>query len=211
MWLKRLFDVICAFIGLVLLSPFFAGIAIAIKMGSRGSIFFRQRRMGLGGNSFRIFKFRTMVTDAEKLGTAITVNQDNRITRVGGVLRQLKLDELPQLINVLLGDMSLVGPRPELPRYREYYSGDFESVLTVRPGITDPASIKFHDESSLLDSQNDPEAFYIEKILPEKLAIARNYLKRASMRLDFQIIFLTVGMSFLPSFLKKYFQLDLGI
>ncbi len=211
MWLKRLFDIICALIGLILLSPFFAAIAIAIKMDSPGSVFFRQGRMGLGGLSFRIFKFRTMVTHAEKLGTAITVNRDNRITRVGRVLRNLKLDEIPQLLNVLVGHMSLVGPRPELPRYREYYSGDFESVLTVRPGITDPASIKFHDESSLLDGQNDPETFYIEKILPEKLKIACNYLKRASLLLDFQIIFLTIGMSFLPSFLKKYFQLDIGV
>lgn len=211
MWLKRLFDIIWALIGLILLSPFFAAIVIAIKMDSPGSVFFRQGRMGLGGLSFRIFKFRTMVTHAEKLGTAITVNRDNRITRVGRVLRNLKLDEFPQLINVLLGHMSLVGPRPELPRYREYYSGDFESVLTVRPGITDPASIKFHDESSLLDGQKDPERFYIEKILPEKLTIACNYLNRASLWLDFQIIFLTIAMSFLPSFLKKYVQLDSGI
>ena len=211
MWLKRLYDIIFALIGLILLSPFFAAIAMAIKMDSPGSVFFRQGRMGLGGLSFRIFKFRTMVTHAEKLGTTITVNGDKRITRVGRVLRNLKLDEIPQLLNVLVGHMSLVGPRPELPRYREYYSGDFESVLTVRPGITDPASIKFHDESSLLEGQNDPETFYIEKILPEKLKIACNYLKRASLLLDFQIIFLTIGMSFLPSLLKKYFQLDIGI
>ena len=148
--LKRIFDIIVSFIGLLVLLPIFMIIAFIIKVDSKGPIFFRQIRIGKNGKKFKIFKFRTMVVDAEKKGMQITIDGDNRITRAGYILRKSKLDELPQLINVLKGDMSFVGPRPEVPRYVAMYDERQRSILKVTPGITDIASIEFRDENSLL-------------------------------------------------------------
>jgi FlaA1/EpsC-like NDP-sugar epimerase/lipopolysaccharide/colanic/teichoic acid biosynthesis glycosyltransferase len=183
---------------LLILLPLFAAITLAIRLSSRGPVFFRQQRMGKTGKLFHIFKFRTMVPDAEKMGAAITMGEDPRITPIGRFLRNYKLDELPQLLNVLLGDMSLVGPRPEVPRYRPHYSGAYEAVLNVRPGITDPASLQFRHEESLLNGHGNAETFYITSILPEKLRINLTYLKRRSFWTDAYIILLTVGAAIMP-------------
>ena len=191
--MKRLFDFIASFYGLILLSPIFVLAALWIKIDSRGSIFFRQERVGFQGEGFRIHKFRTMVLDAEKKGKQITVGADSRITTVGRALRKYKLDELPQLIDVLIGDMSLVGPRPEVPKYIDCYSDDEKhDVLSVKPGITDNASIEFRDESELLASSKDPEAAYINEVLPKKIALYRKYVRGRSFFGDVVIIFKTI-------------------
>jgi lipopolysaccharide/colanic/teichoic acid biosynthesis glycosyltransferase len=191
--MKRLFDFIASFCGLILLSPVFVLAALWIKIDSRGSIFFRQERVGFQGEGFRIHKFRTMVLDAEKKGKQITVGADSRITTVGRALRKYKLDELPQLIDVLIGDMSLVGPRPEVPKYIDCYSDDEKhDVLSVKPGITDNASIEFRDESELLASSKDPEAAYINEVLPKKIALYRKYVRGRSFFGDVVIIFKTI-------------------
>jgi lipopolysaccharide/colanic/teichoic acid biosynthesis glycosyltransferase len=191
--LKRLFDICAAIIGLLLLSPVLLAIAIAIKLDSRGPVFFRQERMGRGFRPFRIFKFRTMVVDAPQRGGQITSgNDDPRITRVGRFLRRWKFDELPQFLNVAIGEMSLVGPRPEVPRYVEMFRSDYAEILTVRPGITDLASIKFRDEGRLLAGAANPEQTYVQEILPEKLALAHEYVARASFGLDLRIIIQTL-------------------
>ena len=191
--MKRLFDFIASFYGLILLSPIFVLVALWIKIDSRGSIFFRQERVGFQGSLFRIHKFRTMVLDAEKKGKQITVGADSRITTVGSFLRKYKLDELPQLIDVFVGDMSLVGPRPEVPRYIDCYSDDEKhDVLSVKPGITDNASIEFRDENELLASSKDPEAAYINEVLPKKIALYRKYVRERSFFGDVAIIFKTI-------------------
>ena len=166
--MKRLFDFIASSFGLILLTPIFVLVALWIKLDSRGAIFFRQERVGFQGITFRIHKFRTMVLDVEKKGKQITVGTDSQTTTVGRFLRKYKLDELPQLIDVLVGDMSLVGPRPEVPKYIDYYTDDEKhDVLSVKPGITDNASIEFRDENELLASSDDPEATYINEVLPK--------------------------------------------
>ena len=186
---KRLFDIVLAGLGLLLLSPLLLGIALWIKLDSRGPVFFRQERVGRHGVPFRIHKFRTMVTDAERLGAQITVGADARITPAGRVLRGAKLDELPQLIDVLAGTMSLVGPRPEVPRYVALYPSALrDKVLSVRPGITDRASIEFRDESALLAAAADPEREYTEVVLPTKLLFAAEYVDRASLAYDLRLI-----------------------
>ena len=191
--MKRLFDFIASFYGLILLSPIFVLAALWIKIDSRGPIFFRQERVGFQGVLFRIHKFRTMVLDAEKKGKQITVGADSRITTVGSFLRKYKLDELPQLIDVLVGDMSLVGPRPEVPKYIDCYSDDEKhDVLSVKPGITDNASIEFRDENELLASSKDPEATYISEVLPKKIALYRQYVRERSFFGDVAIIFKTI-------------------
>lgn len=191
--MKRLFDFIASFYGLILLFPIFVLAALWIKIDSRGPIFFRQERVGFQGSFFRIHKFRTMVLDAEKKGKQITVGADSRITTVGSFLRKYKLDELPQLIDVLVGDMSLVGPRPELPKYIDCYSDvEKHDVLSVKPGITDNASIEFRDENELLASSKDPEAAYINEVLPKKIALYRKYVKERSFFGDVAIIFKTI-------------------
>jgi lipopolysaccharide/colanic/teichoic acid biosynthesis glycosyltransferase len=191
--MKRLFDFIASFYGLILLSPIFVLAALWIKIDSRGPIFFRQERVGFQGSLFRIHKFRTMVLDAEKKGKQITVGADSRITTVGSFLRKYKLDELPQLIDVLVGDMSLVGPRPEVPKYIDCYSDDEKhDVLSVKPGITDNASIEFRDENELLASSDDPEAVYINEVLPKKIALYRKYVRERSFFGDVAIIFKTI-------------------
>jgi len=191
--IKRTFDLVAASVGLLVLAPLLVAIGILIKLDSRGPVFFRQVRVGLNGRRFRIHKFRTMYQGSAAQGPELTVSQDGRITRVGGVLRRWKLDELPQLMDVIRGDMSLVGPRPEVPRYVSWYSpSDLAVVLSVRPGITDFASIRYRDESALLSAANDPEAEYARRILPRKLRYYRFYVRRRSMMLDLRIIAMTL-------------------
>ena len=191
--MKRLFDLSASFFGLILLAPIFVLSALWIMIDSKGPIFFRQERVGFQGSLFRIHKFRTMVLDAEKKGKQITVGADSRITTVGSFLRKYKLDELPQLIDVLVGDMSLVGPRPEVSKYIDYYSDDEKhDVLSVKPGITDNASIEFRDENELLASSDDPEATYINEVLPKKIALYRQYVRERSFFGDVAIIFKTI-------------------
>ena len=186
---KRAFDLLASASGLVMLAPLLLLIAVAVKLDSRGPVLFRQERVGRNGRIFRIRKFRTMVRDAPRLGGAITVGRDPRITRVGHVLRRYKLDELPQLIDVLLGDMSLVGPRPEVPKYVALYPpGIRERVLSVRPGLTDNASLAYIDENAQLAGAADPEREYVEKILPEKLRLYVEYVDNRSLALDLSII-----------------------
>jgi lipopolysaccharide/colanic/teichoic acid biosynthesis glycosyltransferase len=189
---RRALDVLASAVGLVLLSPLFALVAVAIAVTSPGPVFFRQARVGLGGEPFRIFKFRSMRVDAEALGGQLTVRGDPRVTRVGAFLRASKIDELPQLINVLVGDMSLVGPRPEVPRYVALYTSDQQRVLEVRPGITDPASICYRDEAAVLARAEDPERAYVEEVLPHKLAINLAYLERRSLASDVGVILATL-------------------
>lgn len=199
MWVgKRLFDFTAALVGLLILSPLFLFLAGWIKFDSKGPIFFRQKRVGLNGRTFWIHKFRSMRNDSEKAGLQITVGQDARITRSGHFLRKFKLDELPQLIDVLSGSMSLVGPRPEVPRYVDKYPLDVKDlVLSVRPGITDFASIEFKDENMILGESKDPEKDYVEKILPIKLKYHAAYAKNASFSEDLGIIFRTLKEIFI--------------
>ena len=190
---KRLFDLIFASFGLAILSPLLFLMAVWIKFDSTGSIFFRQERVGQYGKTFRIYKFRTMVTDAEKRGLQITVGNDSRITRSGAFLRRYKLDELPQLIDVVIGKMSLVGPRPEVPKYVAYYPSDVRDiVLSVKPGITDLASIEFKDENKLLGKSANPEKIYIREVLPRKLQYCVEYVQKRTLLLDFRIIIRTL-------------------
>lgn len=173
-------------------SPVLAAAAVAVRLDSRGPVLFVQRRVGRNFRPFGIYKFRTMVTDAEARGGQITFGADPRITRVGHWLRKWKIDELPQLLNVLLGHMSLVGPRPEVPRYVEMYRDDYAYVLSVRPGLTDLASIKYRDESEQLAASTDPQREYAERILPDKIALARRYIAGASLAGDLAILFKTL-------------------
>ena len=189
---KRIFDFICSTLGLIVLSPVLFAIAIKIKTGSDGPVFFKQIRVGEKNNEFEILKFRTMVVDAEKLGRQITVGNDNRITKIGAFLRKYKLDELPQLINVFKGDMSLVGPRPEVPRYVKLYNEEQKKVLQVKPGITDLASIRYRDENELLGEADNPDDFYINTIMPDKLALNLEYIHKNNVFFDIYIILKTI-------------------
>jgi lipopolysaccharide/colanic/teichoic acid biosynthesis glycosyltransferase len=190
---KRLFDLLLAAAGLLLLSPLLLAIAVAIRLDTPGPALFRQQRVGRGGRPFRIHKFRTMVADAPARGPGLTIGDDARITRAGRFLRAKRLDELPQLIDVLRGDMSLVGPRPELPRYVAHYPAALrERVLAVRPGITDPSSLAYLDEAERLAAAADPEREYVEVILPAKLAAAADYADRASLATDLGVIWRTL-------------------
>lgn len=193
-----MFDVFWAALGLLILWPVFLAVAFLCKLEDRGPVFFRQERIGWKGKSFRIWKFRTMVIDAEHQGPSLTVGKDPRITRIGHWLRHSKLDELPQLINVLLGEMSLVGPRPEVPFYVRKYSEEQRRVLDLRPGITDLASLKYRRESELLKVSEDPERTYIEEIMPEKIQINLRYAAQASLIQDFKVILMTLGLCPLP-------------
>ncbi len=191
---KRLFDLICASLGLVILSPLLLLMAAWVKLDSTGPIFFRQERVGQHGKNFRIHKFRTMVMDAERRGLQITVGNDSRITRSGAFLRRYKLDELPQLIDVVIGTMSLVGPRPEVPKYVDCYPADVRDlVLSVKPGITDLASIEFKDENTLLGQSDNPEQTYKETILPIKLGYYTRYAQTHNLWLDISLIFKTLA------------------
>ena len=191
---KRLFDLCCAAAGLVLLVPVLAAVALWVVWDSPGPALFRQQRVGRAGRLFHIVKFRTMHPRAETAGPPLTVGADGRITRAGHWLRRTKIDELPQLFNVLLGHMSLVGPRPEVPRYVALYPDDLRTlVLSVRPGITDRASIEFRDESTLLGQSSDPERTYVEQILPIKLRYGADYARSHTLRGDLEIILRTLA------------------
>jgi lipopolysaccharide/colanic/teichoic acid biosynthesis glycosyltransferase len=193
MALKRGLDVVGSALGLLLLLPVLAFIALIVKLGSPGPVFFRQERVGLGGHPFRIYKFRSMVPEAARSGTALTVRADPRITRVGAFLRRSKLDELPQLINVLAGDMSIVGPRPEVPEFMKFYTPDQRAIiLSMRPGMTDYAAILFRDESSLLDQDCDPIAVYRRDIMPVKFAYYERYSREIGVLNDLRIVLETM-------------------
>lgn len=186
---QRLLDVVVAAVALVLLSPLLLAVAAWIRLDSPGPVFFRQERVGRGGRLFRIHKFRTMVDGAALQGLPLTVGDDARITRAGRWLRQRRLDELPQFIDVLRGDMSVVGPRPELPRYVAHYPAALrDAVLSLRPGITDPSSLAYIDEAGLLAAAADPEREYVDVILPRKLRIAADYAARATAWSDLQVL-----------------------
>lgn len=190
--MKRLFDVTASFLGLIVLSPLLAVVALLIKTTSRGSVIFRQERAGRNFRPFTIYKFRTMVVGAHEMGPGVAGDEDPRITSFGRILRKTKIDELPQLFNVLRGDMSLVGPRPELPEYVNRFRTEYAEVLTVRPGITDPASITYRDEGNLHNQSKDPEDQYLHVILPEKLRLAREYVHRSSFFYDIRLIVATI-------------------
>lgn len=193
MILKRAFDILVAVLGLILLSPVFIILALWILIDSKGPVFYRQLRVGIFGEHFRIYKFRTMRIGSDQVGPLITIGADSRITRPGFFIRKYKLDEFPQLINVLLGDMSLVGPRPEVPKYVSLYPPDIrEIVLSVRPGITDFASIEYRDENSILGSADDPERVYVEEILPKKLMLCKEYVVNRNFVVDLNIIIRTI-------------------
>lgn len=190
--IKRIFDIICSSLGLIVLSPMLIIVTILIKKGSDGPVFFKQIRVGENEKEFLILKFRTMVVDAEKLGKQITIGNDSRITKIGAFLRKYKLDELPQLINVFKGEMSLVGPRPEVPRYVKLYTEEQKEVLKIKPGITDLASLRYKDENDLLGDKQDPEAFYINTVMPDKLSLNLEYMKKNNVIFDIYIIIKTI-------------------
>jgi len=192
--IKRIFDLLISAFGLLLLLPFFIIIALFISLDSTGPVFYLQERVGQGGKLFKLFKFRTMRTGADKL-TAITVgNRDPRITRLGYYLRKFKVDELPQLINVFLGSMSLVGPRPELKKFVDLYSPEQRRVIEVKPGITDYASIEFRNENELLEGKPDPIEFYMREIMPVKLNLNLKYIETRSFWVDLKIIAQTLWL-----------------
>jgi lipopolysaccharide/colanic/teichoic acid biosynthesis glycosyltransferase len=195
---KRFFDILAAAAGLLFLSPFLFFIALRIRGEDSGSVFYRGVRVGLLGKLFRIFKFRTMVVDAERLGASSTSDDDQRITSIGKFLRKYKLDELPQLINVLIGDMSLVGPRPEVKKFTDLYTKEEKAILNVRPGITDWASIWNSDEGAIVAGTKDPDKAYMELIRPTKLKLQMKYVQYYSFWVDLKIIFLTILTIFKP-------------
>lgn len=189
--MKRLFDIVASGLGLVVLSPVFLLLAVWIKLDSKGPVFYRQVRVGYKNRDFRIFKFRSMRMGADK-GSLVTIGKrDPRVTNSGHFIRRLKLDELPQLINVLTGDMSLVGPRPEVRHYVDYWTPEQMHVLDVRPGITDPASIKFSNESELMAQVDDPEKYYIEVIMQEKIKLYLEYVEKQGFWYDLGLILKT--------------------
>ncbi len=190
--MKRLFDVIASLTALVLLSPLFLILAFAVVIGDGFPVFFKQERVGKSGKTFRLLKFRSMYKDAEKRGQLTVGEDDPRVTPSGRVLRRYKLDELPQLMNVLKGDMSVVGPRPEVPKYVAKYTATQREVLSVRPGLTDPASLSFFNEDELLGRSEDPEQTYIEEILPLKTELQRQYVYDRSFLTDLRIILQTL-------------------
>jgi lipopolysaccharide/colanic/teichoic acid biosynthesis glycosyltransferase len=190
--MKCAFDIIAASVGLVLLAPLLLVVSLLIKLDSPGPVLFRQERVGWGFHPFRIYEFRTMVQDAPGQGGMITFGKDPRITRLGQVLRTTKIDELPQLINVLRGEMSFVGPWPEVRRYVELFREDYAEILKVLPGITDLASLQFRYEAELLGCSKDPEEEYVKRVLPEKIRLAKEYISRSSFGFDVTLILKTV-------------------
>ena len=189
---KRIFDVLISFSGIVVLSPLLLAISLLILLSEGRPVLFIHERVGYHGRHFNMWKFRTMVPNAESLGGTLTVGDDGRVTAVGRWLRKYKFDELPQLFNVLRGEMSLVGPRPEVPCYVAKYSQEQQAVLDLYPGITDPASIAYREESRLLAESTDPERTYIESIMPDKIGINMNYAAHASLWSDFLVLIKTV-------------------
>lgn len=189
--MKRLFDIIASGLGLIVLSPLFAVLAVWIKADSPGPVFYRQTRVGRGNRDFRLYKFRSMRPDSDKLGLITVGAHDPRVTRSGYYIRKYKLDEFPQLINVFVGDMSLVGPRPEVRKYVDMYTPEQMRVLSVRPGITSLASIRYRNENDILAAAPDPDRCYIEQVMPDKLAIDLEYVDRATFWNDIKLIFST--------------------
>ena len=192
LFIIRCFDFCIALLGLLFLALPFCVIALAIKCDSKGEVFFRQVRVGRNGKNFRIYKFRTMVKDAEKKGLQLSTATDARITKVGKVLRKTKCDELPQLFNVLFGQMSFVGPRPEVPKYVAMYDEEQKNVLLIRPGITDEASIRYRNENDVLEQSDDPEKTYIEEVMPDKLRINLDYLTKIGLFYNLKLICKTI-------------------
>lgn len=190
--MKRLFDIFFSLMGLLLLSPLFLIISLLIVLDSRGGVFYRQIRVGKNEKDFKLFKFRSMRTDSDKQGLLTVGGKDSRITKIGYYIRKYKIDELPQLLNVLLGDMSLVGPRPEVRKYTDLYTPDQKKVLSVRPGITDYASIEYSNENEILGKAVDPEKVYIEEIMPAKLKLNLKYIAEQGIQTDMKIIFKTI-------------------
>jgi Sugar transferases involved in lipopolysaccharide synthesis len=189
---KRVFDFIVSALGIVISSPLLILTALLIKVDSPGPIFFKQQRMGKEFRPFWIYKFRTMRESLEE-GPNITIGNDPRITGIGRLLRQTKIDELPQLINILRGEMSFVGPRPEVPQYVQLYRKDYQQILTVRPGLTDLASLKYRDEAALLANAENPEEEYVKRVLPDKISLGRDYIQRASFFFDLRLILKTIS------------------
>jgi len=196
---KRLFDLCWTVVGLALLWPVFVVLSLIIALGDGGPVLYRQVRVGKGGRVFRMLKFRTMVVDADKAGSLLTVGRDPRTTPVGRWIRRLKLDELPQLWNVLRGEMSLVGPRPEVPRYVALYTAEQWRVLDLVPGITDRASIKYREESELLAQASDPQTVYVSQILPDKIRLNLEYAAHATVWTDFLVVLSTLGHMVRPA------------
>lgn len=190
--LKRFFDIVSSFLGLLILSPFLLILSLAIIIESKGGVFFLQTRVGKNNLDFRIYKFRSMYNNSDKKGL-LTIGKDNRITKVGYFIRNYKLDEFAQLINVLKGEMSIVGPRPEVRKYVELYTTEQKNILNVKPGITDYASIEYANENEILGKSKDPEKKYIEEIMPHKLELNKKYLSNPSIIQDIKIIFLTIA------------------
>lgn len=196
MMLKRFFDIFSSLIVLLFGAPFFLIIALFIILDSKGGVFFKQVRVGKNGKEFDLFKFRTMKPDSESLGQITVGGRDPRVTRVGYWLRKFKIDEFPQLINVLIGDMSIVGPRPEVPKYVSLYTTQQKKVLTVRPGLTDYASLEYINENELLEKSETPNETYINEIMPAKLELNLKYITEKSMWIDFKLIFMTIAKLF---------------
>ena len=191
----RCLDFVLATVGIIVLSPLFVLVALLIKFTSHGAILFKQQRVGKNGKDFTLLKFRTMQVNAEAKGQLTVGGKDNRITKVGYYLRKYKLDELPQLINVLIGNMSLVGPRPEVRKYVNFYTAEQQKVLLVLPGITDYASIAFRNENELLANAENPEKYYIETIMPAKIELNKKFIQNRSIKNYFEILFVTVVSS----------------
>jgi len=189
--MKRIFDIVTSFTGLLLLSPVFLFLAVWIKLGSKGPVFYRQTRVGKNNKDFQIYKFRSMYIDSDKGGLITIGGRDPRVTRSGYYIRKYKLDEFPQLINVIKGEMSIVGPRPEVRKYVNLYTKEQLRVLEVRPGITDIASIKYRNENELLEKADDPHKMYVEVIMPDKLKYNLEYIKNSSFLYDLKLVFLT--------------------
>lgn len=189
--MKRLFDIVASGLGLLVLSPLFLILAIWIKLDSKGPVFYKQIRVGRNNNDFQLFKFRSMRVGSDKKGLITVGERDPRITRSGYLIRKYKLDEFPQLINVFIGDMSLVGPRPEVRKYVEMYTPEQMHVLDVRPGITDMASILYRNENELLEKADDPDKFYVEVVMQDKLRINLEYVAKHSFWFDIKLIFKT--------------------
>jgi lipopolysaccharide/colanic/teichoic acid biosynthesis glycosyltransferase len=190
--IKRLLDMILSAAGILIATPILIIAAIAIKLDTKGPVIFSQERIGRHFGTFRIYKLRSMTAATSATGPAITVAGDARVTRVGRILRKTKIDELPQLFNVLKGDMSLVGPRPEAPKYVELFRADYEEILTCRPGITDLASIRYRNEEGVLAAATDPEREYIERILPDKIGLAKQYVRHSSAAMDLRLLVATL-------------------
>jgi lipopolysaccharide/colanic/teichoic acid biosynthesis glycosyltransferase len=189
--MKRLFDIFFSLLGLILLSPLFVIVAVLLKIDGKGPIFFRQERVGRNFIDFKIYKFRSMLNDSSGTGPQITVSGDKRVTRIGEFLRKYKIDELPQLMNILKGEMSFVGPRPEVKKYVDLFKDDYKALLKIRPGITDPASIMYSEEEKILASSNNWEEDYINKVLPEKIRLSRQY-KDNNIYIDIKLIMKTL-------------------